>query len=548
MSLFSSIKKVLGFPDEYDDDDEDLRDLQSPADEPDQRPSAVGKRIEIKPIRHSASEDNASTDDTAKSSVSETLMVSSEESDTAPSIESELPGEIFDAVIDLFNRTQPEFVAKCLDIDTQRAYMMDNISTAVRTRMIEIAENARLRGEQQWKTTRARMDEELRQLMADYNSMKQQREEFQNEQLSSKRQRRALGERIRDLEAKVSEQNAEIEQYQLENHSMASRLRAMTVRAGIQSDDPAQKLSEENVALQDKITNFEKQLEEAHSQISQLTKQLEEATDPDYLSAQQQAAIDEIEERMKQFEEIKAKKDNKIAALTEENRRISGQIEELAASRNNSTKEVEQLMAEIDRLKKEADGLKAIVEDSEANRKDSDELKDELKSLSADNDALKSQLSRLSMEKQKLGAEIEKLNAENKHLRETSPVQPTDSEEVNELRNEVRRLTDLINSAEIEPTYRSKRGRKKKRHAETSARYENSQPQAETESTLPLMEATRPAPAKISAIDELMDSTDWFTAPDPVPIKKDPEVEEEFGYKEPVRKPTLDSDKQLSLF
>ncbi len=45
-----------------------------------------------------------------------------------------------------------------------------------------------------------------------------------------------------------------------------------------------------------------------------------------------------------------------------------------------------------------------------------------------------------------------------------------------------------------------------------------------------------------------MESTDWFVAPDPTPLKKDPEVEEVFGYKEPVKKTSRDDDKQLSLW
>lgn len=45
-----------------------------------------------------------------------------------------------------------------------------------------------------------------------------------------------------------------------------------------------------------------------------------------------------------------------------------------------------------------------------------------------------------------------------------------------------------------------------------------------------------------------MDSTDWFTAPEPTPLKKDPEVED-FGYKEPpAKKASRDDDKQLSLW
>ena len=58
-----------------------------------------------------------------------------------------------------------------------------------------------------------------------------------------------------------------------------------------------------------------------------------------------------------------------------------------------------------------------------------------------------------------------------------------------------------------------------------------------------------PQPVKISAIDELMDSTDWFVAPDPVPLKKDPEVEENFGYKEPAKKNEApEDDRQLTLW
>ncbi len=51
------------------------------------------------------------------------------------------------------------------------------------------------------------------------------------------------------------------------------------------------------------------------------------------------------------------------------------------------------------------------------------------------------------------------------------------------------------------------------------------------------------------AIDELMDNTEWFTAPEPGPRIKDPEVTENFGYKETVRKKSQKYDEnQLTLF
>ncbi|MBD5245014.1 MAG: hypothetical protein HDS57_06070 [Barnesiella sp.] len=54
---------------------------------------------------------------------------------------------------------------------------------------------------------------------------------------------------------------------------------------------------------------------------------------------------------------------------------------------------------------------------------------------------------------------------------------------------------------------------------------------------------------RISAIDELMDSTDWLVAPQPEPPKETPK-EDDFGYQEPAPKknPAADDDRQLSLW
>lgn len=52
----------------------------------------------------------------------------------------------------------------------------------------------------------------------------------------------------------------------------------------------------------------------------------------------------------------------------------------------------------------------------------------------------------------------------------------------------------------------------------------------------------------ISAIDELLDNTDWFVAAPP-PKQKEPDKEDDFGYKAPPqRKSHPDDDKQLSLW
>ncbi len=102
------------------------------------------------------------------------------------------------------------------------------------------------------------------------------------------------------------------------------------------------------------------------------------------------------------------------------------------------------------------------------------------------------------------------------------------------LNAEIRRLTDMINATELITDKKSKRGRKTKTDNAI----------AEVAST-----STTKQSLKISAIDELMDNTDWFTAPAPGPREKDPEVTENFGYKEQPRKTSKNHDKnQLTLF
>ena len=98
----------------------------------------------------------------------------------------------------------------------------------------------------------------------------------------------------------------------------------------------------------------------------------------------------------------------------------------------------------------------------------------------------------------------------------------------------------MINSKDAisKPTEPTTKTKKRGKQSETKSAAESK----------PVKETPKPA-VKISAIDELMDSTDWFIAPEPVPLKKDPEVEEDFGYKEPpARKASRDEDKQLSLW
>lgn len=489
MSILSSFKKALGFPDEFDDDDPDILD-----DEP---------------------EGTEQKSDTKKKSTVRDIADSEAPSVTKPTKpeDSALPGEVFDAVIELFNATQPEFVSKCLSIEKQREYLLERIGSSLRDKLAKETADARRLGLRQWEEEKKRMADDIEKIRSEYHSMKQQREEFQSAQLSAARQKRAMTDRIHDLENQVSGLESEREQLQLENRSMINKLRVASVRnSGDDSDMDAQnkRLAQENVDLSDKVASLDAdnqklagendklrneniELKNRTTSLDEQIEKLNEELEKAGADVDKQTALAEIEATIQEFEKIKSRKDKKISELKAENHRLYDDIMKAGTKVTNAEKAASLSREETERLNKEIEKIKAANAD-----------------------------------------EIQKLN------------------------DEIRRLTILINASESKKENR-KRNNNKHLSRENKNTIEKVLPESgptdsasveNTEKETHVNADTMPTQTvKISAIDELMDSTDWFTAPEPMPLKKDPEVEDDFGYKEPpARKASRDDDKQLSLW
>ncbi|MCM1292667.1 MAG: hypothetical protein NC111_05675 [Bacteroides sp.] len=428
MSILSSFKKALGFPDEYDDDLDDL--ISDPDHEPEINRPVIVRPVKTHIIDNDTPEAQPTTDKTEPV----------DEAATIEPMHKEIPDEVFDAVIKLFNEHQPEFVRDCLSLPQQRAWILQRVDESLRQALKEEAENARRIGDMRCNAERRKMSDEIERFKSEYHQLKQQQEEFKSSQLSATRQKRALGERIHDLENQVSRLEADNEQLQLEIRSMSNRLRVAGARSNAMGED--QSAIDAITAENDKLTQ----------QVAQLQSELETARQ-NTLADDQIESLKEMEKSITQFEQIKKKKDRKI-------RQLSEQIMELQAT----TTSLNEALAKAR---------------SESNRG-----------------------------------------------------------EVEELRAEIKRLTQLLNASAEQTPHKSKPGRKKRRTEATNATAQLIEIAPDSESASP----------KISAIDELMDSTDWFTVAEPLPPKKDPEIEEEFGYKEPPRKSEPDNDNQLLLF
>lgn len=318
MSIIKSIKKAFGFPEEYDDTE----------------------------FTESESDSVITMNSSAESS---TTAIQELPVEQEPDIE-EMSGAIFDAVIELFNATQPEFVKECLSIESQRRYILSHINEEIKQLLKKQIAVAKAKGERQWQAERKKMADDLVSVKADVKALKNQRDEFRTAQLSETRQKRALKDRIHDLETKITTLEAEKEQFQLENRSMVNKLRVANVRnSSGNADDEAEimRLATENVKLQDNINLLRDKLAAAETQIKELQSS---AHDEDNLED-----LKEIEEQIKQFEQIKEKKDAKITALSKSVKQKEQDIAQLKSIIGEHQQTTEKLQEEIKSLRNTID-------------------------------------------------------------------------------------------------------------------------------------------------------------------------------------------------
>ncbi len=321
MALFSNIKRAFGFG---DDDDE---------------------------VEYAAEATTVDTEAAAPESAPE----SSDEFTPDPL----LTAEIFDDVIRVFNDFQPDFIKECLNTEAQRKYVLNSLDAGLRKRIDDTLRLAYESGSKRWESERRTMSDEMGRLKEQYARLEENKKEFKTAQLSAQRQKRALNERVHDLELQVTSLEAEKEQYELENRSMLNKLRV----AGVTGQAPEGVNSE----LEDRL----KQLEEENSKLKADNTALN--TRVGELTAET-ADLEEIHQYIERFESLKKKKDNKIAELNAAAKRQASHFEQVETEYKTR---IENLDKEIERLRKELDHNQYVhAEAEDALRKQIENLTD----------------------------------------------------------------------------------------------------------------------------------------------------------------------------
>lgn len=174
----------------------------------------------------------------------------------------ELPVELLDAILAVINAELPPVAAHCIDREAQRRYL----ATALGEPLASFGETLKRRAISELTGDRARIQSELDELKAERKEVAAKREEQKAALLSEQRQRRALSDRNRDLEAKIDELASEIEQHKLTISSLMNKLRVAEVNEedskALRSDletlrtQLAEK-TDENTALGERLAELE---------------------------------------------------------------------------------------------------------------------------------------------------------------------------------------------------------------------------------------------------------------------------------------------------
>ncbi len=489
MALFGKIKKAFGFS-ESGYEDEENNDL----------PSAV-----VTPInRH---QPLPATDKTVQQQHHEPSSYAAKAPDT-------MPQEIFKSAVKIFNDSLPPLIKDNLDIEAQSKAIYDALDESMKRYLDNLANEARRKTEAQWNSERAHLRDEMDQLQSKAKQVETANNEWKEQKLSAERQKRALSERVHELEKQVAAFDAEREQYELENKSLVNKLRASSIQEG---DLGA--VNAENAQLRDQVASLQAKvkaqtdvdIEALHQQIADLQSQREKLnSDIELLKKKSEIAdgmINDLNHRASSAQQALAQREAELAEARKTVDRTS-QVENLSDSLEKQSQTINQLKAQLDDTRAQL-------------QKSNEELEESRESVSLVEDTI---------------SKFEQIKAsKDRHISQLQ-TQLQDSE--SKLQEALQQVESLKST--IENNLRQQAQSEAKLRGEIDQMKKAPEPQQRRRRKKP----------KISSIDETLDDTDWLVAtpPEGVDARTSSIPDNEFGYQEPKRNNPPENAAQMSLW
>ena len=337
--------------------------------------------------------------------------------------ELQLPHALLEVLAELLNRSLPDYALAALDKEAEKKYLFEHLGDSFKQFVTEVNERSRSLMARQWETKHQALTQEVEDMRAKMKELEEQRNVMQNAQLSAERQKRAVSEKVHELETRIATLEAEKEQFELENKSLVNNLKVSTVHQG-ELDSAMTEISrlqgelkkhDDNAAL---IESLHEELRQARAELSQAQeKESEWATKCDTagqeLSRQEEKiaqqlkqiqaleaelseaqnglkVVEEVEAKLQQFEQIKAAKDEKIAQLSkslqaveDENKRLHSRLEELTQQQERQEKGAQVDRQEVETLKSDLEKANTMIAALRNQRQELLSQIDELKSAAS---------------------------------------------------------------------------------------------------------------------------------------------------------------------
>lgn len=244
-------------------------------------------------------------------------------------IDSSMREAILDGVLEVFNSALPSFVSSSIDPAAQRAELMARLDGSIKNYLDQLNSVAAKKAELHMKDVADAARDRSEHYKQQLENLEQQKNKLREQQLSADRRRRALSDRVADLENQLSRVEAEREQFQLENQSLLNKLKLADIQPGIIDDlkqeierlrsgapaeDPAvaQGLREELEEKDEKLAALKAELESSAARFAEERSKMADEV------AEAQKVMDniyELQEQMQKVEEVIRKRDEKIANL-----------------------------------------------------------------------------------------------------------------------------------------------------------------------------------------------------------------------------------------
>lgn len=301
--------------------------------------------------------------------------------------------KIFDKVVEVTNAAMPDYFKASVNPDRQKKYLFDSLDASVKEYLAALDAQSQARCMALWQKERDELQRQMEALKQRAADLEAKRVEMNEQRLSSDRQRRALSERVHDLEAKVITLEAEKEQFEIENLSLINKAKVASVyesdmEAMRQELEAFRKASSSNGAKAEieRLNNEVECLKEENTRLKDACEaaKVKDQMNETMLNSLQKRASESIQtakdsdKRIDELAEEIAAKDAQIADLTnqievkdarlaedeqafEEYEKIAEQLEEFETLKEKYEEKIAALKADLTRAQDEITALRTVT-------------------------------------------------------------------------------------------------------------------------------------------------------------------------------------------